>query len=137
MAQKYLALKMISISIKNLEVLINRLYADLKQSAKPEPAVGYTSEQLKEYFIEYQIYPPETFYDEDLFSASEPLVTVTYMWPATPIRKLAELLKRRFDENSLVYIDIFLNDQRSFVSIAVSLRNATVRCVENNGTPKS
>jgi hypothetical protein len=131
MAQKYLAMRMISISIKNLEVLIERVDADLRQSGISEPPGGYTSEQLKKYFVDNQIYPPESFFERNLFSNKNPLVTVTYMWPSTPVKHIAALLKRRFEEDSLVYLDIFLNDQRTAVSITVALHNAIIRYLDN------
>jgi hypothetical protein len=131
MAQKYLAMRMISISIKNLEILIEHVDADLRQSGISEPAGGYTSEQLKEYFVDKKIYPPESFFQRNLFSNKNPLITVTYMWPSTPIKNIAALLKRRFEEDSLVYLDIFLNDQRTAVSITVALNNAIIRYLYN------
>ncbi len=130
MAHKLMALQMISISIKNLDVLIKELVNEMKNEIQ-EPSTGYTSEELKLYFVQNQIFPPETYFDRNFFSREKPRVTLTYMWPATPIEKFVELLKRRYADDDTVYIDILLNDQRTSVSIQVSLSNADVRCFES------
>ena len=125
MAHKLLALQMISISIKNLDIVIKKLVIEMREELQ-EPPTGFTSEDLRLFMVQKGIYPPEMFYD--LFSTTKPHATLTYMWPATPINKFVELLKRRFADEDTVYIDILLNDQRSPVSIQVSLSNANVRC---------
>jgi hypothetical protein len=127
MAQKLMALQMVSIPIKNLDILIKELVTEMKCEIR-EPSSGYTSEDLQLYFLRNNIFPPETYFDRNFFSTEKPRVTLTYMWPATPIEKFVELLKRRYADDDTVYIDIFLNDQRTPVSIQVSLSNADVRC---------
>ncbi len=131
MAHKLMALQMFSIPIKNLDILIKELVTEMKKDTEePEPLTGYTSEELRLYFVRKQIFPPETYFDRNFFSTEKPRVTLTYMWPATPIEKFGELLKQRYADDDTVYIDILLNDQRNPVSIQVSLSNADVRCLE-------
>ena len=125
-----LPMRLKSISIKNLDTLVQELVKDMRKEGIEEPPGGYTSEQLKGYFEEKKIFPPETFFKRNYFSPDNPHVTVTYMWPATPIEKFAELLTRRFDKNDTAYIDILLNDQRTKESIKIALRNAYIRCTE-------
>jgi hypothetical protein len=124
-----MALQMVSISIKNLEVLVKELVIEMKEQGIEEPSNGYTSEDLRQFFVQNNISPPETYFERNFFLAKKPHATLTYMWPATPIEKIAELLKRRYAEEDTVYIDILLNDQRTPVSIQVSLSNADVRCI--------
>ncbi len=123
-----MALQMISIPIKKLEVLIRELVIDMRKEEIAEPETGYTSEQLRLYFAHNKIFPPETYFARNFFSREKPRVSLTYMWPATPIEKFAELLKRRYADDDTVYIDILLTDQRTPVSIQVSLLNADIRC---------
>jgi len=130
MANKLMARQMVSIKIENLDVLIRQLVIDMKREVMEEPSTGYTSEDLRHYFVRNKIFPPETYFDRNFFSTEKPRVTLTYMWPATPIEKFVELLKRRFADDDTVYIDILLNDQRTPVSIQVSLLNADVRCFD-------
>ncbi len=129
MAHKLMALQMVSIPIKNLDFLIKELVIEMKKEIT-EPLTGYTSEDLRLYFVRNKIFPPETYFDRNFFSTEKPRVTLTYMWPATPIEKFVELFKRRYADDDTVYIDILLNDQRTPVSIQVSLSNADVRCCE-------
>jgi hypothetical protein len=130
MAHKLMALDMVSIPIKNLDVLIRELVTQMKTEQIREPVTGYTSEELRLYFVRNEIFPPETYFDRNFFSAEKPRVTLTYMWPATPIEKFAELLKRRYTDEDTVYIDILLNDQRTQLSIQYSMVNANLRCFE-------
>ncbi len=119
---------MISISLKNVETLVRELAADMRAKSIEEPPAGYTSQDLQHYFVQNNIFPPETFFDRKYFSVEEPGCTVTYMWLATPMEQLLEMLKKQFvDENYTVYIDIFLIDQRTPISIQVSLKNADLR----------
>jgi len=130
MAQRLMALQMVSIPIKNLEVLVKELVIEMKKEIQ-EPSTGYTSEDLRLYFQRNKIFPPETYYNRNFFSAVKPRVALTYMWPATPIETFVVLLKRRYTDDDTVYIDILLNDQRTQVSIQVSLSNADVRYMES------
>ena len=127
MAQKLMALQMVSIPIKNLEVLIKELAIEMRKKKIMEPSTGYTSENLRHYFVKDNVFPPETYFYRNWFSTEKPRVTLTYMWPATPVETFVELLRQRFDDDDTVYIDILLNDQRSPVSIQVSLSNADLR----------
>ena len=124
--RRLLAERMISIPIKNIELLVKELVKSLRATGVPEPGIGFTSEHLRKYFLDKSIFPPEAFYDRNWFSTEKPMVTVTYMWPATPIEMLARLLAQRYDKEYNVYIDIFLNDQRSS-RIGVSLANSRIR----------
>lgn len=125
--RQLLAMRMVSISIKNLDVLLKTLAIEMRNENFPEPLGGYRSEQLKDYFIKKKIYPPEKYLDQQYFSPDKPDLTVTYMWPTIPIEKIAEILKRRFDENLKTYLDILLNDQRSKGAIKIALYNAYLR----------
>ena len=130
MANKLMARQMVSMTIKNLDVLIKQLVIEMKRESMEEPLSGYTSEDLRLYFAREKIFPPETYFHGNFFSTEKPRITLTYMWPATPIEKFVELLNRRYADDDTVYIDILLNDQRTPVSIQVSLSNADVRCFE-------
>jgi hypothetical protein len=130
-AQKLMAQQMISITVKNLDVLVNLLLTDMEKQNIEKPSGGFTSEELKNYFIEYKIFPPETYFGLKLFSTDKPGVSLSYMWPATPIQDVVGILKRRFSDEDTVYIDIFLNDQRTPASIQVALANADIRCYEH------
>ena len=122
---------MVSIPIKNLDVLIKEIVIEMKKEIGGNEALtGFTSVELRNYFVRNQIFPPETYLDRDFFSTEKPRVTLTYMWPATPIEKIVELLKRRYADDDTVYVDILLNDQRTPVSIQDSLKNADLRCFE-------
>jgi hypothetical protein len=122
---------MVSIPIKNLDVLIKEIVIEMKKEIGGNEALtGFTSVELRNYFVRNQIFPPETYFDRDFFSTEKPRVTLTYMWPATPIEKIVELLKRRYADDDTVYVDILLNDQRTPVSIQDSLKNADLRCFE-------
>ncbi len=118
---------MVSITIKNLEVLVRELVIEMRKYNITEPPSGYTSENLKQFFVDYNIYPPETYFERNFFETKKPYATLSYMWPATPLEKIPKLLKQRYADNDTVYIDILLNDQRTSVSIQVSLSNADVR----------
>ena len=127
MAHKLMALQMVSITIKNLEVVVKKLVIEMRNFKITEPPSGYTSEDLKQFFVAHSIYPPETYFEQNFFETKKPYATLSYMWPATPIEKIPELLKERYADDDTVYIDILLNDQRTTVSIQVALSNADVR----------
>jgi hypothetical protein len=124
--RRLLAERMISIPIKHINVLVRELVATMRQKGVKEPPNGFTSEDLKKFFLKESIFPPETFYERNFFSAEKPVLTVTYMWPATPIEELARLLEQRYDKECTAYIDILLNDQR-LDRIDFSLANARIR----------
>jgi len=122
---------MISIPIKHIEALVREIVKIMRQKGVKESPNGFTSEDLKKFFVEENIFPPGTFYDRDLFSTEKPTVTVTYMWLATPIEMLATLLEQRYDKDFTAYIDIFLNDQRSS-HIKFSLALSRIRSIAAN-----
>jgi len=129
--RRLLAERMISIPIKHIEALVREIVKIMRQKGVKESPNGFTSEDLKKFFLEENIFPPETFYDRDLFSTEKPTVTVTYMWLATPIEMLATLLEQRYDKDFTAYIDIFLNDQRSS-RIKFSLALSRIRSIAAN-----
>ena len=118
--------QMKSIPIKHIGALVSELVKSMRQKHVKEPPNGYTSEDLKQFFVEENIFPPETFYDRNLFSTVKPMVTVTCVWLATPIERLPILLGERYDKDYTAYIDIFLNDKRPS-RIVVSLENSRIR----------
>jgi bifunctional pyridoxal-dependent enzyme with beta-cystathionase and maltose regulon repressor activities len=131
MAHKFMAQRMVSISVKNLDILVKKLVIDMRATSVKEPSTGYTSEEAKLFFKQHNIFPPETYFDLQFFQMEKPKLTLTYMWPATPLEKIVKILKRQgYTDDDTVYIDIFLNDQRTPVSIQVSLANADLRCNE-------
>jgi hypothetical protein len=101
-----------SIRIKHLEVLVKEFVKAMRQEGRAEPRFGFTSHDLKEYFIENNIHPPETYRDRGFFSNEMPLVTVTYMWSVVPVEKLLQILMERFDSECLVFVDIIIYRQR-------------------------
>ncbi len=58
------------------------------------------------------------------FSHKPPDVAVSYMWLGSPLMELVDELLKAFGEDSLVWLDIVFNDQRSTKAVgnAVSLR---------------
>ena len=126
MALKFLAQGMKSLSLKHVDSLVRDLVKELRRLRKQEPADGYTSENLRQYFVEQNIYLPEKYYDRGIFSIQPPDVTVTYMWPGTPIEQLAQLLRCRLQDDDKIYLDIFLNDQRTGQAITMAVANANV-----------
>jgi hypothetical protein len=128
MAHKLMAQRMVSISIKNVDTLVKKLVVDMRAMKIDEPKSGYTSEEARMFFKEHNIYPPETYFELQLFQTEKPKLTLTYMWPATPLERIVNILKRQgYTDDDTVYIDILLNDQRSPVSIQVSLAKADER----------
>ena len=128
MAQKMLALRMASITIKNLDVLVRDLVMELENEME-KPSSGYTFEDLRNYFARNEIFPPETYFDRNIFSTEKPKVTLTYLCRGTPIVTCVETLMRRFAVDDTVYVDIFLSDLRTPVSVQDSLSNSAIRCV--------
>ena len=126
--QQLMAMRMVSIAIKNLDTLMRELVTELRNEKISEPPGGYTSEHLKAYFVMKQIYPPLKYLDRNYFSSEKPDISVTYMWPTVPIEKIAEILKQRYDENHTTYLDIVLNDQRTPATIDFALQRALLRC---------
>ena len=129
--RRLLAERMISIPIKHISLLVKELVKFMREKGVKEPPNGFTSEDLKNFFLQENMFPPETFYDRNWFSTDNPVVTVTYMWLATPIEMLPILLEQRYDKEYTAYIDIFLNDQRSS-RIGVSLANSRIRSTADN-----
>ena len=129
--RRLLAERMISIPIKHISLLVKELVKIMRQKGVKEPPNGFTSEDLKNFFLQENMFPPETFYDRNWFSTDNPVVTVTYMWLATPIEMLPILLEQRYDKEYTAYLDIFLNDQRSS-RIGVSLANSRIRSTADN-----
>ena len=102
-----------SIRIKHLEVLLKDIVKAMRQEGRAEPQFGFTSQDLKEYFLENDIYLAETYKDRyrDFFSNELPFVMVTHMWLVTPIEKLLQILMERNDKECHVFVDIFIYRQ--------------------------
>jgi hypothetical protein len=100
-----------SIRIKHLEVLMKDIVKAMRQEGRAEPRFGFTSHDLKAYFVKHAIYPPETYKDRNFFSNEVPVVTVTYMWFVAPVEKLLQILMERYDRECPVFIDIVINRQ--------------------------
>ena len=113
-----------SIRLSQLEVIIENVCCELEEEG-PAPMGGHTSEDLKQYLIRNRMHLLERFHDR--FSVDTPDVVVTYMWLATPLRRLPPLLRRIepvAGHDPLLWLDVIFNDQRSPQAIARAVANA-------------
>ncbi len=59
---------------------------------------------------------------QELFTDKTPEVAVTYMWLGVPLLELVAVLLREFGANTLVWLDIVFNDQRSNEAVLKAVR---------------
>ncbi len=101
-----------SISIENLEEVFEMLFNMMKANGLQEPARGFNSEDLKNFLRKNAIFVPSLW--KTLFSVNAPDYVITYMWLATTLRELLQILKELLrSRTGRVWIDVVFNDQRS------------------------
>ena len=108
---RYRAKMMQSISLSNLEKLIQELVRQMKSDGREPMDKQYSSEDLRMYFRSQTLWPPEKY--PQFFSDKMPAVALTYMWRGTSIEHLAQILRSEFpnQDELTIWIDIFFNDQ--------------------------
>jgi hypothetical protein len=101
-----------SISMECLDEVLEMLFGMMRASGVQEPSRGYNSEEVKTYLAKNGLFLP--LLCEPKFSFDTPDYVITYMWLATTLRELVQILKELFgSRNGRVWIDVIFNDQRS------------------------
>ena len=88
------------------------LFGMMRASGVQEPSRGFNSEDVKSFLRKKGLFVPVLY--ETKFSVDPPDYVITYMWLATTLRELMQILKELFGSRTgRVWIDVIFNDQRS------------------------
>ena len=105
-----------SIPLSEFEALVDDLEKEMKEAGITAPVNQFTSEHLKKYLEDNKIWLLEDDRHKPRFSPKFPKIVLTYMWQATTLREIVDILKQfardhGLDMDVLCWVDIIMNKQ--------------------------